>query len=305
MTSSAVANEMYVILGATGNTGSIIANSLLAAGKKVRVVGRDVGRLQRFVDKGAEAFMATMSDAAALSKAFGGARAAYLLLPPAKSREDQERDSDAIAHAVTKSGLRYAVHLSSYGAQVPEGTGPVAGLHSSEQKLNAISGLNVLHLRAAYFMENNLAAIGMIHQMGLVGNALLPDLKIPMAATRDVGDYAAQRLLHLDFSGKQTRELLGERDLSMTEATAVIARGIGKPDLRYQQFPYEQVQQVLTQLGVPPKGAAMYIEMYKAINAGVLVPLEPRSRDNTTPTSFERFVQDVFVAAYHGKAPSA
>jgi uncharacterized protein YbjT (DUF2867 family) len=305
MTSSVVANEMYVILGATGNTGSIIANSLLAAGKKVRVVGRDVGRLQRFVDKGAEAFMATMSDAAALSKAFGGARAAYLLLPPAKSREDQERDSDAIAHAVTKSGLRYAVHLSSYGAQVPEGTGPVAGLHSSEQKLNAISGLNVLHLRAAYFMENNLAAIGMIHQMGLVGNALLPDLKIPMAATRDVGDYAAQRLLHLDFSGKQTRELLGERDLSMTEATAVIARGIGKPDLRYQQFPYEQVQQVLTQLGVPPKGAAMYIEMYKAINAGVLVPLEPRSRDNTTPTSFERFVQDVFVAAYHGKAPSA
>jgi uncharacterized protein YbjT (DUF2867 family) len=305
MKSSAVANEMYVILGATGNTGSIIANSLLAAGKKVRVVGRDVGRLQRFVDKGAEAFMATMSDAAALSKAFGGARAAYLLLPPAKSREDQERDSDAIAHAVTKSGLRYAVHLSSYGAQVPEGTGPVAGLHSSEQKLNAISGLNVLHLRAAYFMENNLAAIGMIHQMGLVGNALLPDLKIPMAATRDVGDYAAQRLLHLDFSGKQTRELLGERDLSMTEATAVIARGIGKPDLRYQQFPYDQVQQVLTQLGVPPKGAAMYIEMYKAINAGVLVPLEPRSRDNTTPTSFERFVQDVFVAAYHGKAPSA
>ena len=305
MTSSVVANEMYVILGATGNTGSIIANSLLAAGKKVRVVGRDVGRLQRFVDEGAEAFMATISDAAALSKAFSSARAAYLLLPPAKSREDQERDSDAIAKAVKESGLGYAIHLSSYGAQVPEGTGPVAGLHSSEQKLNAISGLNVLHLRAAYFMENNLAAIGMIHQMGLVGNALLPDLKIPMAATRDVGDYAAQRLLHLDFSGKQTRELLGERDLSMTEATAVIARGIGKPDLRYQQFPYEQVQQVLTQLGVPPKGAAMYIEMYKSINAGVLVPLEPRSPENTTPTSFERFVQDVFAPAYHGKVPIA
>ena len=305
MTSSVVSNEMYVILGATGNTGSIIANSLLSAGKKVRVVGRDLGRLQRFVDKGAEAFTADLSDAAALTKAFTGARAAYLLLPPAKSREEQERDSDAIAKAVRESGLRHAVHLSSYGAQVPEGTGPVAGLHSSEQKLNAISGLNVLHLRAAYFMENNLAAIGMIHQIGILGNALLPDLKIPMAATRDVGDYAAQRLLHLNFSGKQTRELLGERDLSMTEATAVIARGIGKPDLRYQQFPYDQVQQVLTQLGVPPKGAAMYIEMYKAINAGVLVPLEPRSPENTTPTSLEQFVPDVFAAAYHGKAQSA
>jgi uncharacterized protein YbjT (DUF2867 family) len=305
MTSSVVSNEMYVILGASGNTGSIIANSLLSAGKKVRVVGRDSGRLQRFVDKGAQAFTATVSDAAALTKAFSGARAAYLMLPPAKSREEQERDSDAIAKAVRESGLRYAVHLSSYGAQVAEGAGPVSGLHSSEQKLNAIDGLNVLHLRAAYFMENNLAAIGMIHGMGIFGNALLPDLKIPMAATRDVGDYAAQCLLHLDFSGKQTRELLGERDLSMTEAIAVIARGIGKPDLRYEQFPYDQVEQALTQLGVPPKGAAMYIEMYKAINAGVLVPLEPRSPENTTPTSFERFVQDVFVAAYRGKALSA
>ncbi len=302
----AVATDaMHVILGASGNTGSIIANSLLSEGKKVRVVGRDAGRLQRFVQKGAEAFTANLSDAAALTEAFSGTRAAYLMLPPAKSREDQERESDAIAKAVKESGLRYAVHLSSYGAQVPEGTGPVAGLHSSEQKLNAIGGLNVLHLRAAYFMENNLVAIGMIHGMGIFGNALLPGLKLPMAATRDVGEYAAQRLLHLDFSGKQTRELLGERDLSMTEATAVIARGIGKPDLRYEQFPYDQVQQALTQMGVPPKGAALYIEMYKAINAGILIPQEPRSPENTTPTSFEQFVQDVFAPAYQGKATTA
>jgi len=305
MVSPVVLDGMYVILGASGNTGSIIANSLLLKGEKVRVMGRDAGRLQRFVGKGAEAFTADMSDAAALTKAFSGARAAYLMLPPAKSREDQEQESDAVAKAVKDSGLRYAVHLSSYGAQVPEGTGPVAGLHSSEQKLNAISGLNVLHLRAAYFMENNLAAIGMIQGMGMVGNAFLPNLELPMIALRDVGDYAAQRLLRLDFSGKQIRELLGERDLSMTEVTAVIGRGVGKPDLRYEQFPYDQVQQVLTQMGVPPKGAALYIEMYKAINSGVLAPLEPRSPENTTPTSFERFVQDVFAVAYHGKAPSA
>jgi len=299
------AEAMYVILGASGNTGSIIANSLLSKGRKVRVIARDAGRLQSFVRKGAEAFTASVSDAAALTKAFSGARAAYLMLPPITSREDQERDSDGIAKAVKESGLRYAVHLSSYGAHVPEGTGPVAGLHSSEQKLNAVSGLNVLHLRAAYFMENNLAAIGMIHGMGVFGHALLPDLKLPMIATRDVGDYAAQRLLNLDFSGKQTRELLGERDLSMTEATAVIARGIGKPDLRYEQFPYDQMQQALTQMGFSPKKAAVYIEMFSAINAGVLAAQEPRSPENSTLTSFETFVQDVFALAYHGKAHAA
>jgi len=302
----AVVNDAaYVILGGGGNTGSIIANSLLSKGEKVRLLGRDAGRLQRFVREGAEAFTADVSDAAALTKALSGARAAYLLLPPLNSREEQERQSDAIAKAVKDSDLRYAVHLSSYGAHVPEGTGPVAGLHSSEQKLNGITGLNVLHLRAAYFMENNLAAIEMIHRMGLFGHALLPDLKLPMIATRDVGDYAAQRLLNLDFSGKQTRELLGERDLSMTEATAVIARGIGKPELRYEQFPYDQVQQVLVQMGSPPKKAAVYIEMFQAINAGVLAAQEPRSPQNSTPTSFEQFVQDVFASAYHGEATTA
>ena len=300
---------MYVVLGATGNTGSVIANSLLLKGEKVRVMGRDRARLERFVRKGAEAFTANVNDAAALTQAFTDARAAYLMLPPSMTsqdyRADQERESDAIAKAVKESGLHYAVNLSSYGAHVPEGTGPIAGLHSSEQRLNAISGLNVLHLRAGYFMENNLAAIGIIQGMGIFGHALLPELKLPMIATRDIGDYAAQRLLNLDFSGKQTRELLGERDVSMNEATGVIARGTGKPDLRYVQFPYEQVQQVLMQMGIPPKTAALFIEMYKAINAGVVAAQEPRAPENTTPTSFEKFVQDVFVPAYQGKAATA
>ena len=300
---------MYVVLGATGHTGSVIATSLLLKGERVRVVGRDASRLDRFVRKGAEAFAANVSDAAALTKAFTGARAAYLMLPPNMTspdyRADQERESDAIAKAAKESGLHYAVHLSSFGAQVPEGTGPIAGLHSSEQKLNAISGLNVLHLRAGYFMENNLAAMGMIHTLGIFGHALLPDLKLPLIATRDIGDYAARRLLNLDFSDKQTGELLGERDLPMNEATAILARGIGKPDLRYVQFPYEEVQQVLTQTDVPSKTAAQFIEMYKAINEGVVRAQEPRSPENTTPTSFEKFVQDVFAPAYHGKAATA
>jgi uncharacterized protein YbjT (DUF2867 family) len=123
-----------------------------------------------------------------------------------------------------------------------------------------------------------------------------------MIATPDVGDCVAQHLLDLDFSGKQTCELLGERDLSMAEVTAIIARGIGKPDLRYEQFSYDQAQQGLEQMGMSPKKATVYIEMFKAINAGVLAAQEPRSLENTTPTSFEQFVQDVFAPAYHEKA---
>jgi uncharacterized protein YbjT (DUF2867 family) len=300
---------MYAILGATGHVGSVIANSLLGKGEKVRVVGRDSRRLDKFVRKGAEAVVANVTDAAALTKALAGVRAAFLMVPPNMTSQDypadQERASDALASAVQEAGLRYAVFLSSIAAHVATGTGPIAGLHAAEEKLNAVSALNVLHLRPAYFMENHLAGMGMIQGMGILGNALLPELKMAMIATRDIGDYAAERLYRLDFSGKQTRELLGERDLSMNETAAIIARGIGKPDLRYVQFPYEQVHQVLTQMGIPVKTAAMFIEMHEAFNEGVVVAQERRSAENTTPTSLEKFVQEVFAPAYQGKAATA
>jgi uncharacterized protein YbjT (DUF2867 family) len=300
---------MYVVLGATGHIGSVIAASLLRNGEKVRVVGREASRLERFTRKGAQPFPANAMEPGALTHALTGARAAFLMIPPGLSSQDyaadQDRTSDAIAESVNESGLRYAVNLSSYGAQAVEGTGPIARLRSAEQKLNEVHGLNVLHLRPGYFMENNLAAIGMIQGMGIFGNALQPDLKLPMIATCDIGDYAAQRLLKLDFNGQETRELLGPRDLSMTEVTAIIARGLGKPDLRYVQFPYEQVQQVLVQMGIPVKTAGQFIEMYKGMNERRVVNQEARSAENSTPTTFEKFVQDIFAPAYHGKAATA
>jgi len=300
---------MYTVLGATGNIGSVITKKLLEKGEKVRVVGRNAARLQQYVHRGAEAFVADIKDAEALTKALTGSRAAFLMMPPGMTspdyRAEQEIESDAISAAAKNAGLQYAVNLSSIGAQAPAGTGPILGLHGFERKLNAVERLNVLHLRPAYFMENHLSAIQMIQMMGIYGGALKPDLKIPMIATRDIGTYAAERLLNLDFSGKRTQELLGERDLSMTEVAAVISRGIGKPDLRYVQFSYEQVEQTLVQMGLSPKTAAYLIEMFQGMNNGIVAGLEPQSAANTTASSMETFVKEVFAPAYSGIAVGA
>src|SRR6202140_168414 len=256
---------MYTVRGAIGNIGSFITKKLLEKGEKVRVVGRNASRLQQYVRRGAEAFVADIKDAEALTKALTGVRAAFLMMPPGMTspdyRAEQEGESYAISTAVKNAGLQYAVNLSSIGAQAPAGTGPILGVHDSERKLNAVERLNVLHLRPAYFMENHLSAIEMIQMMGIFAGALKPDLKIPMIATGDIGGHAAERLLKLDFSGKQTQELLGERDLSMTEVVAVISRGIGQPDLRHLQFSYEQVEQTLVQMPLPATPAAYLTEM--------------------------------------------
>jgi uncharacterized protein YbjT (DUF2867 family) len=300
---------MYTVLGATGNIGSVITKSLLEKGEKVRVFGRNAGKLQGFVQKGAEASYGDIADVEALAKACSGARAAFLMIPPGMSSEDyradQERVSDAISTAAKNAGLQYAVHLSSIGAQFPAGTGPIVGLHNSERKLNSLDKLNVLHLRPAYFFENHLAGINMIQMMGMFGGALEGDRIIPMIATRDIGEFAAERLLKLDFSGKQTQELLGERDLCMNEVIAVIAKAIGNLDLRYMQFSYDQIEKVLVQMGTPAKTAATLIEMFQGINDGVVVGNEPRSAKNTTPTAIETFVKEVFYPAYQGKAVGA
>src|ERR1700675_4955986 len=135
---------MYVITGATGNTGSVAAEKLLASGAKVRVVGRDPKRLERFSQKGAEAVVADMSDAAALEKVFSGARAVYAVMPPNISAPDvrvyQERVTDSLASAIRNSGIGYAVALSSTGADKTYGTGLVMGVHGLEKKLQAIDG---------------------------------------------------------------------------------------------------------------------------------------------------------------------
>ncbi|HEX7288400.1 MAG TPA: NmrA family NAD(P)-binding protein [Candidatus Angelobacter sp.] len=300
---------MYIVTGATGNTGSVVASQLLAKGQKVRVIGRSAERLQPLAAKGAEPFIADASDAAALVKAFSGAQGVYVVVPPnLKSndfRAEQGRISDAFAQALARAGVKRAVTLSSIGADKPAGTGPIAGLHELEEKLNRIAGLNVLHLRAAYFMENTLAQAGIIHALGKTAGPLRPDVKVPMIATHDIGLAAAQALLSPDFHGHETRELLGPRDLDYNDVTAIIGKAIEKPDLSYVQLPDEQLRPALQQLGLSANVTGLLLEMAAAINSGHVRALEPRSARNTTPATYEKFVAETLVPVYKGQIRAA
>jgi uncharacterized protein YbjT (DUF2867 family) len=300
---------MYAITGASGNTGSVIVEKLLARGAEVRVIGRDAKRLARFVQKGAEAFVGDVTDAAALARAFDGARAAYLMVPPnptsANYRAYQEQVTDALVSAIEKASIKHVVVLSSFGADKPEKTGPVVGLHNLEQKLNRIASLHALYLRAGYFMENLLPQTEVIKNFGIVGGPLRAELPLPMIATRDIGAAAAEALVKLDFTGKQARELLGQRDVTCREAASVIGKAIGRPSLAYVQMPPQQIKPALVQMGMSPNVAELILEMAQALNSGHMVALEPRSSRNTTPTSIETFVLEEFVPRFQGKAAGA
>jgi uncharacterized protein YbjT (DUF2867 family) len=293
---------MYAVIGASGNTGHVVAKTLLARGHKVRAVARTAARLQALTSQGAEAFPCDITDSEQILRALKGVEGAYVLIPPNVSSTDvrtfQERVSDSLASAIAKSAVPFVVSLSSVGADKAAGTGPAVGLHNLEEKLNRIDPVNILHLRAAYFMENTLGQAAAIRMMGSTAGPLRPDLKLPMIATRDIGAVAAEALLQLDFKGKQTRELLGQRDLDYREVATIIGKAIGKPNLGYVQAPDEQFRSVLTQMGMSMNVADLLLEMSKALNSGHMKAMEPRNSKNTTHTSYETFVAEEFVPRY-------
>jgi uncharacterized protein YbjT (DUF2867 family) len=297
---------MFVVLGAGGHTGAVVANTLLQRGQQVRVVARNVEHLTSLTQLGAEPIAADATNPMALNHAFKGAEAAYVLIPPNVTTNDvrtfQERVSDAIAAAVRAAGIKTVVALSSIGAEKPSGTGPVVGLHNLEQKLNGIDGVNVLNLRAGYFMENTLPQVSVIRMLGSLAGPVTPTLKLPMIATRDIGNAAADALLGRELHGKQTRELQGQRDLDYTEAARIIGKAIGKPGLAYVQPPDDQIRPAFQQMGMSPNMVDLLLEMVHALNSGQMKALEPRTPENTTPTSFEQFAQQEFLPAYHQRA---
>jgi uncharacterized protein YbjT (DUF2867 family) len=295
-----MAEDLYVITGATGHIGRLVAEKLLKQNKKVRVIGRDANKLKALADKGAEVFVGNVEKADHMTRAFQGVKAVFLLIPPNYISDDfrkyQNRVSEAYEQALKATGVRYVVNLSSIGAHRPDKLGPINGLYDHEQRLNKLAGVHVVHLRPAYFMENHFNSLGLIKQAGINGSAMKGDVAIPQISTSDIAEMVAQYLLKLDFAGQVVHELLGPRDLTLQEATAILGQAIGKPDLKYVQFSYADTEKALTGMGFSKDVARLFNEMAQGMSEGLASPTQGRNSRTTTPTRFEEFAKDLAKA---------
>ena len=292
---------MYVITGATGNIGSKVTGILLSKKQKVRVIGRNEERLKVFADKGAVPAVGDLRDIEFLSRIFSGSSAVFAMIPPLYTANDfrayQNEVGASIAEAIQKSGTKHVISLSSQGAHLPDRTGPIKGLHDQEERLNRLGGVNVLHIRPTYFMENLLMQVPMVKNSGIAGSAIKGDLKFAMIATKDIAAFVGEHLMKRDFTGKSIKDLLGQRDVSLNEAFEIIKGRINKPDLKYVQFSYEDAEKGMVQAGLSQDVSRLFIEMSMALNDGLFAVNLPRTVENTTPTSIEEFA-DTFAAVY-------
>ena len=291
---------MITVMGATGHTGSKIAEGLLRAGERVRALGRSVERLEPLARMGADVEVGDVADVDFLTRAFRGADSVYTLLPTDRRspvyHQRQQQEGSAVAEAIRQSGVRHIVALSALGAELPANTGLIASLHDQEERLRAINGINVLLLRPVSFFENFSDQLEVLEQHGMIVDSIMPDLSIPMVATQDIAEAAIDALHQRDWTGVVVQELLGPRDLTHTEVARVLGAEIGKPDLAYVQVSYSEMVDFLVAAGYSASFAGLYAEMTRAFNEGRVQPRAGRTPENTTGTQFEEFVAQLASA---------
>lgn len=291
---------MILVMGATGQVGSKITQRLLSEGHQVRCIARKFPNKELF--KGAELCIGDANEVAFLSDSMRGCSAVFTLIPPNPTSEEarfyQNKFGEVVAEAIEEAGVKKVVNLSSVGANLESGTGPILGLHDQEERLNAITSADIIHLRCGYFMENYLKDIPSLISMNKIFSNVAADVPIPMIATRDIADRAAFLLANPEFDGKEVEYLLGQRDLSHNEAVKILGEALGK-DVEYVEVSPKEAKTAMIGAGISENWADEYVEMGEALSRGIITKTLSRDATNTTKTSFESFVRDTFVEAYN------
>jgi uncharacterized protein YbjT (DUF2867 family) len=262
---------MFVVVGATGNTGSVVAETLLKEKRPVRVVVRSADKGAQWRAKGADVVVATLDDVPSLVTAFKGAKGVYLLVPPNYGAEawlaDQKKRMDQAVEAVKKSGISHVVYLSSIGAQLPVGTGPIRAVHYGEGKLEgAVKHLTIL--RPPSFMENWAPVIAAAKAQGVLPTFLAPTARIPTMSTRDIGRIGAEQLI-AGGQGRKLLELAGPKEYSPDQAAAALGAILGKP-VTAQLLPLSAVVPTYQSFGFSDEAAKLFEEMYTGFLKGTI-----------------------------------
>lgn len=297
--------KTITITAATGKVGRAAAEYLKDKDVHLRAVARNADKLVQLKQMGAEVFPGNLQDTDFLVRTFLGSDAVLVIVPDNVQEQDfkgyKSKLARSIVSAIEKSGVSYVVAVSSIGTDLAAPTGPLEALHIMEQQLKSIMGINAVILRCAFFMDNLLSSIPVIKSAGINGGAYSREIRMPMIASSDIARTAAAYLSALDFSGYKIRDLLGSGDYTFPEVTSAIGKAIGRPDLQYVQFPFNETKKALMQSGFSSAAADAILESVTVLNEGKIQATVKRTKENTTPTTIEQFAETVFNREYYAQ----
>ena len=289
----------YVLLGSLGNITKPLAQQLVAAGGQVTIVSSHADRGPAITALGATPAIGSVEDTAFLTNTFQGADAVYTMVPPKFDAKDWKGFIGNIgrnyAAAIKAAGVKKVVNLSSVGADLPTGAGPVSGLHQTETALDTLDDVDIRHLRAGIFFTNLLGTIRLIKQAGIFGNNYGPDALLVMTHPRDIAAVAAEELLGLQFKGISVRYIASD-ETNSREIAAVLGAAIGKPQLPYVEFKDDDNIKGLLGAGFNEDVARNFTELGAAMRNGVVFADYKKHPVTLSPTKLEDFASEFATA---------
>lgn len=261
-----------ILTGSLGNISRPLAINLIAQGNQVTVVSSNNEKSAEIISLGATPAIGSVSDEDFLTSTFSTADLVYLMVPNDFSTSDLKGHIREIGqhyvNAIQKANVKKVVLLSSIGAHLDEGTGPIAGLAAVEKLFRKLTAIDILFLRPAYFYNNLYTNIDMIKHMGIIGANYGADQQMVMVDPQDIATIAAEKI-NAGFSGLQTVYIASDKR-SLKEVAEQLGKAIGKPELPWVAFEDSQSFDGMVQAGLPEEIAKNYVEMGTAIRSAVL-----------------------------------
>jgi len=289
------------LTGSLGNITKPLAQILIAKGYEVKIISSNPDRAEAINALGAIPLIGSVADIAFLTASFTGADAIYTMVPPDFSVPDFKAYISEIgrnyAEAIQQSGVKRVVNLSSVGADLPDGTGPIAGLHQVENTFAQLDGVAVKHLRAGYFFINFLANIDMVKHAGILGSNFDADAKLVLVHPRDIAKVAAE-VLEDEFSGKSVLYVASDDQSTPADVAKALGAAVGKPELPWIEFSDEDAFNGMTGAGLPEEIAKNYVEMGGAIRSGKLFIDYYKNRPALGSTTLQDFAAE-FAGVYN------
>ncbi len=291
---------MIVLTTPTGKIGSQVLKNLLAADVAVRVVAREPARLAPEVHGKAEVVQGSLDDEAVLNRAFEGAESVFLLVPPSFAADDVMesylRFARPARRAIQSQGVKRVVSVSvlGRGTALAKNAGPITACLAKDEEIEK-AGVDFRALWCPGFMENMLMQLPALKHQGAFFLPASPDRKLPLVATRDIAASGTRLLLDPSWTGQGGLAVLGPEDLSFDDMAAIMTAVLGKP-VRFQSIPGDAYKAQLVQHGATEVFAQGLVDMMTAKDQG-MDNAEPRTPENTTPTSFRQWCEEILKPA--------
>jgi len=289
------------ITGSLGNISGPLAAQLVKAGHQLTVVSSSENKKAEIERLGATAAIGSVADVDFLTRAFKGAEVVYTMVPQQHDSNDYKgfirKIARNLADAVKAAGVTKVVNLSSIGAHLPSGTGPISGMHDAEEILNKLEGVIVKHLRPASFYYNFFANIGMIKHGGIIGGNYPADTRLVLVHPKDIADAAFEEITS-PFTERSVRYIASDEKTAAGVA-AIIGAAIAKPELPWIEFTDEQSIGGMQQAGLSEDVAKNLTEMGNAIKSGVVFEDYYKHKPVLSVTKFEDFVSGEFLEKYN------